>query len=152
VVACILGGATLAAAGCGASSHPNDPRPQVSTRISITIGPHTVIVQPGEIGVGPERTQQIPQNENHPQPPIKTKAPLGVVFVSANQTQTETHLVIQGPKDLSSPPIDPQSPGTFQTSLPTGTYRITAAGIPTRPATLTVGPYRASSQNNLLLP
>ena len=43
--------------------------------------------------------------------------------------------------------------GTFQLDLPTGIYTISAADVPTaRPARLAVGPYRASSQNDVLLP
>lgn len=143
----------LAAAGCGAQSHPNEPRPQVASRVSVTITPSGVIVQPTRIGVGPERTQQIPQNQNHPQPPIKTDAPLDAVFVAANQTGEETKLVLRGPRDAESNPIPATSPGTLQTDLPTGTYVIAAAGLPgARPGKLVVGPYRASSENDILLP
>jgi hypothetical protein len=42
---------------------------------------------------------------------------------------------------------------SMQASLPTGTYVLTAAGVPdAKPARLTVGPYRYSSKNDLLLP
>ncbi len=143
----------LLAAGCGAESHPNEPRPQAPSRIAITITPRAVTVQPGSIGIGPDRTQQIPQNQNHAQPPIKTRAPLNVVLVAANQTTTDSRLVLRGPKDASSGPVLAHSPGTLQTALPTGTYVIAAAGIPSaRPGKLIVGPYRASSQNDILLP
>jgi hypothetical protein len=143
----------LAAAGCGAESHPNDPRPQVATRVSVTISEGAVTVQPGGVGMGPDRTQQIPQNQNDPQPPIKTDAPLDVVFVAANQTQTDSKLEVIGPKDATSGPLNAGSPGSFQTSLPTGTYVITAPDIPSaRPGKLVVGPYRASSENDVLLP
>jgi hypothetical protein len=41
----------------------------------------------------------------------------------------------------------------MQTSLRPGTYTISAAGFPgTKPARLTVGSYRASSENDVLLP
>ena len=148
-----IGALALVVAGCGAESHPNDPRPQVPLRISVSITPKAVTVQPGRIGLGPARSQQIPQNQNHPQPPIHTKAPVDVVFVIANQTRTDSQLEIRGAKDASSGPIDANSSGSFQTELPTGTYVIGAAGIPSaRPGKLIVGPYRASSQNDVLLP
>jgi hypothetical protein len=152
-VAGAIGALALAVAGCGAESRPNDPRPQVALRVSVSITPKAVTVQPGGIGLGPARSQQIPQNQNHPQPPIRTKAPVDVVFVIANQTRTDSQLQIRGAKDASSGPIDANSSGNFQTELPTGTYMIGAAGIPsTRPGKLIVGPYRASSQNDVLLP
>ena len=152
-VAGVIGALTLAVAGCGAESHPNEPRPQVSIHVAVTITPKAVTVQPGSIGVGPTRTQQIPQNQNHAQPSIRTDAPLNTVLVVANQTAVDSHLEIRGPKDASSGPIYARSPGTLQTELPTGTYVIVAAGIPSaRPGKLVVGPYRASSKNDVLLP
>lgn len=150
MVACLFGAALLA--GCGASRHPNEQRPQVSTRVSVTIGKQGVIVQPPRIAFGPEKTQQIPQNQNHPQPRIKTTGPLNVTFVAANQTTRDSHLVIHGPTDASSEPVFAHSPATLQLALPTGNYTIAAAGLPGRPARLAVGPYRASSQNDVLLP
>ncbi len=155
----VAGGGALAAlilalvgAGCGAESHPNEPRPAVPTRISVTIGKSGILVQPTVIGVGPEKSQQLPQNQNHSQPPIKTDAPMNVVFVTANQTGTREKLVIHGPRSTTSEPITANSPGTFSTELPTGRYTIAAAGLKGSTATLKVGPYRASSKNDLLLP
>jgi hypothetical protein len=148
-----LGALSLAVAGCGAESHPNDPRPQVPIHISVTISPKAVTVQPGSVGVGPARKQQIPQNENHSQPPIRTKRPLDVVFVTANQTRVDSRLEIRGARDASSGPLYANSPGSFQIELPAGTYVIGAANMPSaRPGKLVVGPYRASSQNDVLLP
>jgi len=153
VVVALVGGVVLAAAGCGAESHPNGPRPQVATRVSITVTDKAVTVSPQGIGMGPERSQQIPQNENETQPPIKTDAPLDVVFVAANQTTTDSELEVTGPASASSGPLLATSPATFQADLPAGTYVITAADIPSaRPAKLIVGPYRASSENDVLLP
>ncbi len=152
-MACAVGALALAVAGCGAESHPNDPRPQVAIRVSVTITPKAITVQPAAIGVGPARTQQIPQNQNHAQPPIRTKAPLTVALVAANQTRFDSHLEIRGPRDASSGLIPANSPGTLQTDLPTGTYVIAAANVPSaRPGKLIVGPYRASSKNDVLLP
>src|ERR1044072_6026320 len=87
----------LAVAGCGASTHPNDQRPAVSARISVVIQPGEVIVRPGSVGEGQEESQQIPQNEGQPQPPIKgDKGPMAVTIVAANQTGEDARLVIQG--------------------------------------------------------
>jgi hypothetical protein len=153
-VAGLIGALALTAAGCGAESHTNDPRPQAPSRVSVTITPKAIVVQPRSIGVGPARTQQIPQNQNHPQPPIRgDRGPLTVAIVTANQTRSEVQLELRGPRDVSSPPIPAGSPGTLQTDLPTGTYVIAAGDVPgARPAKLVIGPYRASSQNDVLLP
>jgi hypothetical protein len=152
---CVLVAAALAvavtASGCGTSSHANDPRPSPPTRVSVTINPGGLIVQPRKIAFGPEKTQQIPQNQNHAQPPIKTRKPLVVVFVVANQTGRETNVRLHGTKEEDFGRVLSRSPETFQTELPTGSYTLTADGIPASDQ-LAVGPYRASSQNDVLLP
>ena len=146
-------GATALLAGCGEERHANEQRPQVSTRISVTISPKRLIVQPVEIGMRAEATQEIPQNENDPEPPIKTKKPLDVTIVVANQTPSDTKLKIRGAKEDETDTVFARSPGSFQVDLPAGSYTISAVGLPeARPAHLTVGRYRASSQNDVLLP
>ena len=151
---CAVAVLALLAAGCGAESHPNDQRAQVAIRVSVTITPKAITVQPAAVGVGPARTQQIPQNQNHPQPEIKgDNGPLTVSIVIANQTRTDSKLELRGPRDVSSVAIPAGSPATLQTDLPAGTYVIGAADIPaTRPGKLVVGNFRASSQNDVLLP
>ena len=154
MVACavVVAGA-LVAAGCGATTRPNDPRPAVSTRISVILTPKAVIVQPGEVAMGEEPTQQIPQNRGAKQPPINSKKPLDITFVAANQTGDPAHLIVKGPAEAKSGPVFARSPATFQASLPTGSYTVTAADVPgARPAHFDVGPYRAGSENELLLP
>jgi hypothetical protein len=137
--------------GCGESRHANEQRPQVSTRVSVTINSDEVIVQPVKIAMGREKFQEIPQNEDHPEPPLKNGGgPLDVTFVAANQTPTDVRLKIRGEKPQT---VFARSPGSFQVDLPAGSYTITALGLPeARPARLTVGSYRASSQNDVLTP
>jgi hypothetical protein len=143
----------LAVAGCGAQSHPNEPRPEPPTRVSVTIAPGAVTVQPGRVGSGPDRSQQIPQNQNHAQPRIHTDRPLDVIFVTSNQTEFDSHLELHGPKRANSEPVLAHSPGTFQAELPAGVYTISAADIPgAKPGKLVIGAFRASSQNDVLLP
>lgn len=144
----------LLATGCGESRHDNDQRPQVSTRVSITVSPEELIVQPLKIGMGPEKFQEIPQNQDHPEPPLRRKGPLDVTFVTANQTPTDIRLKIRGgAREEKSDTIFARSPGNFQLDLPAGSYTISAIGLPeARPAHLTVGSYRASSQNDVLTP
>lgn len=149
----LIGAVAMLAAGCGESRHDNEQRPQVSTRVSVTINSKEVIVQPLKIGMEAKRLQEIPQNQAHPEPPFRRKGPLDVVFVAANQTGTNTRLRIRGAKEAESTTVFARSPGSYQVNLPAGSYTITAAGLPeARPARLTVGSYRASSQNDVLLP
>ena len=142
--------------GCGESRHANDQRPQVSTRVSVVIHSDQVIVQPLKIAMGPEKFQEIPQNEDHPEPPLKNaRGPLDVTFVASNQTGSDAQLKIKGGAGdgIESETVYANSPGSFQLDLPTGNYTITAVGVPeARPAHLKVGPYRASSQNDVLTP
>jgi hypothetical protein len=152
-VAALVGAIAMLATGCGESRHDNNQRPQVSTRVSITISPEELIVQPLKIAMGPEKFQEIPQNEGYPEPPLKRKGPLDVTFVTANQTPTDVRLKISGAKGAESDTVFARSPGTFQLDLPTGSYTISAIGLPeARPARLTVGSYRASAQNDVLTP
>lgn len=154
VVTALVGTAALLV-GCGESRHDNNQRPQVSTRVSVTVGPKEVIVQPLKIAMGPEKLQEIPQNEKYPEPPLKNSAgrPLDITFVVANQTPTDVRLKIRGEAEPKPQTVFARSPGQFQVDLPTGSYTISAVGLPgARPARLTVGSYRASSQNDVLTP
>ena len=152
-LACSFGVVALLGAGCGAQEHPNEPRPQPPTRISVAISENAVTVQPPRIAVGPEPTQQIPQNQHAGQPRVRSNAPLNVVFVAANLTDVDSHLEVHGSKSFGSEPLYANAGVTMQAILPTGVYRVSAAGVPgAKPAKLVVGPYRTSSQNDLLLP
>jgi hypothetical protein len=144
----------LAAAGCGVEEHPNEQRPSPSARVSVIVNDSGVSVQPGAIGVGPEPTSQLPQNRDVKQPRFRATRPLDVVLVAANLTDRNSELVIRGPgTEDSLEELFANSNGSLETSLRPGTYRISAAGIPgAKPAHLTVGSYRASSQNDVLLP
>jgi hypothetical protein len=153
----LAGTLALLATGCGESRHGNDQRPQVSTQVSVLITPDEVIVQPAKIAMGRERLQEIPQNQRYPEPPLKNaKGPLDVIFVAANQTAADARLKISGPgleEAKKSDVVFAHGPGKFQFDLPTGAYTISAVGLPeARPARLTVGGYRASSQNDVLTP
>lgn len=148
-----LAGLALAATGCGTEEHPNLPRPQPPTRVSVTVTPKQVTVQPARIAIGPEPTQQIPQNQHAGQPTVDSDAPLDVVFVTANLTDYDSHLEIRGRKRVTSGLLVANGNGSMLTALPTGVYRIGAADVPgAKPARFTVGPYRTSSQNDVLLP
>lgn len=150
---CALGALTLLLAGCGAQENLNESRPQPPTRVSVTITPREITLQPPRIAIGPEPTQQIPQNQHAAQPSIDSDAPVDVVFVTANLTDFDSKLEIRGPKDPDSGLLVANGNGSMLTSLPTGVYTVGAADIPgAKPARFTVGPYRTSSQNDVLLP
>lgn len=153
-LACAAAAVALLAAGCGAEEHVNEPRPQPPTRVSVAISEGAISVQPPRIAVGLEPTQQLPQNQHTTQPRVKSKAPLDVTIVAANLTDVDSHLELRGNGvDLSSRLLVSNGNVTLQGSLPTGTYRVSAADIPgAKSATLVVGPYRTSSQNDVLLP
>ncbi len=92
-------------------------------------------MQPARIAIGPEPTQQIPQNQHAGQPQVRSRAPLDVTFVAANLTPVESHLELRGRgKELASPLLAANGNVTMQTSLPTGVYRIAAAEHPRRQA------------------
>jgi len=149
----VLGALALAAAGCGAQENANEPRPQPPTRVSVTITPREITVQPPRIAIGPEPNQQIPQNRHADQSPIDSDAPVDVVFVTANLTDFDSKLEVRGPKDAASGLLVANGNNSMLTSLPTGVYTVGAADIPgAKPARFAVGPYRTSSQNDVLLP
>jgi hypothetical protein len=154
-LACALGAlATFAASGCGVQEHTNDPRPQPPTRVSVAIGEDEITVQPARIAVGPEPSQQIPQNVDTDQPRVRSNAPVEVVLVVANLTDVDSRLEVRGSgADATSQPLIANGAVTLQAQLPTGIYSVSAAGIPgSKPGRLVVGPYRTSSENDLLLP
>lgn len=153
VAGCALGALALLGAGCGAEENVNDPRPQPPTRVSVSITPRAITVQPPRIAIGPEPTQQIPQNQHAPQPQVRSKAPVDVVFVTANLTDTDSRLEVRGPKNVKSEALVANGNGSLLTALPTGSYTVRAADIPgAKPVRFTVGPFRSSSENDLLLP
>jgi hypothetical protein len=148
----LIGAFALLTPGCGESRHANDQRPEGSTRVSVTIDPGGLTVQPQRIAFGPEQTQQIPQNQNHAQPPRKSRQPLDVAFVIANNTDRDATIQIRdGSGEIRGAKVLAHSPETIGAELPTGSYTVTATGAPGS-GQLTVGPYRASSQNDVLLP
>lgn len=143
----------LLAAGCGSEEHPNEPRPQPPTRVSVTVTPKAITVQPPRIAIGPEPSQQIPQNQHARQPQVRSKAPVDVVFVTANLTNFDSKLEVRGPRNAKSGALVANGNNSLLAELPTGVYEVSAADIPSaKPVRFTVGPYRSSSENDLLLP
>ena len=150
----LLATVALAAAGCGVEEHPNEQRPSPSARVSVIVTDSGVEVQPKQVGVGPEPESSLPQNREAEQPRLRGSRPLDVVIVAANLTDRNSELVVRGPgTEDSLEDLFANSNGSLETALRPGTYTISAAGLPrAKPARLTVGSYRASSQNDVLLP
>jgi hypothetical protein len=144
----------LAFAGCGVEEHANEPRPQPPTRVSVTVAEDAIVVEPGRIAMGPEPEQQIPQNVDAEQPRVRSDAPLEVVLVAANLSDVDSRLEIRGRNGgATSKLLVANGAITVPAQLPTGTYTVTAADVPAaKPGRLVVGPYRSSSENDLLLP
>jgi hypothetical protein len=150
---CVVVALGALAAGCGSEEHPNEPRPQPPTRVSVTVTPKAITVQPPRIAIGPEPSQQIPQNQHAGQPQVRSKAPVNVVFVTANLTDFNSKLEVRGPKNAKSGALVANGNNSLLTALPTGVYEVSAADIPSaKPFRFTVGPYRSSSENDVLLP
>jgi hypothetical protein len=124
-IALVAGAGALA--GCGSSSFPNKPRAAAAIELTASIGPKAVQVAPQKVGAGLAR--------------------ITIANISSNPSTFRLH----GPTSASSGAIGPNMPATIQMELRRGTYTASAAGG-FRPATLKVGPPRASSQNTLLLP
>jgi hypothetical protein len=143
-------------AGCGPSSHGNDPRPPAPAEITVNIAPTQVQVQPVTAGVTNRTTANLSQNHAVKEPTANPKAELVVHFTISNATSTNTALEIRGP-DLARPKVSPQivaqGNALYQVALPTGRYQIQAADIPrARPSPFVIGTQRTSSQQDLLLP
>ncbi len=149
-----LAALAAAIAGCGAEERVSEPRPQPPTRVSVAVTADRITVQPSRVAIGPEPTQRLPQNAHAGQPPIRSNVPLDVTLVAANLTPFESHLEVRGRgRSATSEPLVANGNVTLQTSLPTGVYRVSAADIPgAKPGRLVVGPYRSSSENDVLLP
>lgn len=118
----------LSLAACGSEDFKNEPRPAAPIELAARIGSDGVTVSPQKaVGAG-----------------------LATITIS-NQTNDPARLVLEGPTDDSSTEIIPQGTGSLQTSLKEGDYSV-SDGNGSRTTKLVVGPERASSQNDLLLP
>ena len=118
----------LVVAGCGRDDFKNDPRPPIPAEVSVKIAKDGVAVSPNEFGAG------------------------SVNFTIANLTTEPGTLAIHGPVNADSSEIPPTGTGTIKVEMKTGSYEASVSGFAARPFSFTVGPERASGQNDLLLP
>jgi hypothetical protein len=120
--------AALAVAGCGASSNPQDPRPAPQLEVSASVNPDKVQISPDKFGAGV------------------------VNFTVANLSGSPITFSVNGPQKASTVQIQPGAPDYLKMNLKEGTYQATVGNSKIKPATITVGPKRPNSDNQLLLP
>jgi hypothetical protein len=117
------------AAGCGAEDHANEPRIPSPVEVTAKVDDENVDVSPDEVGAGL------------------------VVITISNQSEDPIQIGVDGPTAGESTGIEPGGVGSFKFNFEEGDYEVSPGKESrARPAQLTVGPERASSQNELLLP
>ena len=133
-VSLLLAGAVVAGGCGGGKTFKNDPRPPTPVQLTGVVTDKQVTVSPKKVGGGP------------------------VILIVSNQTQSAHTITLEGGgnKDTVGP-INPLDTAMLQQTLKPGTYTIKAGSRAAttreiKPGTLTVGPNRSSSSNQLLLP
>jgi hypothetical protein len=128
VVLLAAGFAALAITACGDDDFENNPRPPAPIELSALIADTGVRVSPArDIGAGP------------------------ATITISNQTGDPARLVFEGPTEDSSDQIIAGGTGSMKLDLQEGDYTVSAGELE-KTETFSVGPERASSQNELLLP
>lgn len=125
-------------AGCGSSDDwDNASRPPAPVNVAVNLTPKRVAVSPERIGAGP------------------------VVLIISNQSGRSRDVTLTAANgdgdscvdvNVSSGPISPQGTGRLKLSLVEGSCEVGTADGALTPVTLTVGPPRPSSQQELLQP
>ena len=133
-VCMVLVGA-LILGGCGGGSHfKNEKRPPTPVQLTGVVRDDKVTVSPSRVGGGP------------------------VILVIANQTEQPRTITLEGGGTTDTVgPVQPSGTARLQQTLKPGTYSVKAGAKEAQasevtPGTLTVGPNRPSSSNELLLP
>jgi hypothetical protein len=125
----LLAGSAIA--GCGADDFPNEARAAAPFETTASLGPKSVNVSPNRFGAG-----------------------LTVVTVAnLSNNPAGFELRSDGTTAASSGEIAPHAVTTIKADLKQGNYQAIATGTSgLKPGTVEVGPPRASSQNDVLLP
>jgi hypothetical protein len=129
--AALLCAGALGLAACGGDdSARSENRPPIPINISVVIGEQRITASPTKFGAGP------------------------ITLLVTNQSRVQHSLTIDGPRVKQTVgPINPEDTGTLKVTVQTGEYQLTPESQASlSPAKLTVGPERASSQNQLLTP
>ena len=124
--------ALLGAAGCGSDDHPNDPRPPAPIELTAKVDDRKVVISPTEVDGEP------------------IGAGLATVTI-ANLSDDEVQLTFDGPTEHSTDPILAGGVADLKLNLEEGDYTVDSDSDAVE-AEFTVGPERASAQNELLLP
>jgi hypothetical protein len=125
----------MTVAGCGGESKfKNDPRPPAPVQLTGVITDKGVTVSPDRVGAGP------------------------VILLISNQTQQAHTITLDGgnTKDTVGP-INPLDTAKLQQTLEEGSYKVKAGSSRAltkelKAGTLSVGPRRRSSSDQVLLP
>jgi hypothetical protein len=133
--AALLALAAMTAAGCGGDGKfENEPRPPAPVQLTGVITDKGVTVSPDRVGAGP------------------------VILLISNQTQQAHTITLDGgsTKDTVGP-INPLDTAKLQQTLEQGSYKVKAGSSKAltkdlKAGTLTVGPRRKSSSDQVLLP
>jgi hypothetical protein len=133
-VVVVVAGALLVA-GCGGGKHfDNKPRPAAPIQLTGVVRDTQVDISPKRVGAGP------------------------VILIVSNQTDAAHTITLEGEGTTDTVgPIQPLDTAKLQQTLKPGTYTVKAGSKSAtpkeiEPGTVTVGPERSSSSNELLLP
>jgi hypothetical protein len=126
----------LGVTGCGDEDFANEERPPTAVELSAVIQEDGVKISPSREGAGQ------------------------VLITFANLTDRAHTITLEGEDVIErTAPIQPEDTATIQKTLRPGTYELRAGSSRAvaiedqiRPATLTIGQERTSSNNDLLLP
>lgn len=153
VTAAALLAACASIAGCGATTHENDPRPPIPTVVSVSVSEDEINAK-AAIGQGVAepgaRQPYLNQNRNAPQNQADRRTPAVVNVAIANLTDKATTLRMQGPVHRVVA-LTPGGSGSFGMALPTGIYLFSSPAS-SDTARLNVGRSRVSSGGDVLLP
>jgi hypothetical protein len=139
VAACAIT-AACALASCGDSDHKyaNAERPPTPIVVSAAINDKTVVVSPHKFGAGP------------------------ITLIISNQSSSSQQVTLEtdqqpgddgpGQKAIQTGPINPRETASVKGQVAEGTYALRVGGDGVKPAKLTVGKQRPTSQNDLLQP
>jgi hypothetical protein len=127
-------GAVLVTGCGGGKKFANDARPAVPVQLTGVITDSQVTISPKKVGAGP------------------------VILNVSNQAKEAHTITLEGSGTTDTVgPVNPLDTAQLQQTLKPGTYTVKAGSKQAtstviKPFTLTVGPQRASSSNELLLP
>ena len=130
----LLAGAILVAGCGGGDKFKNDERPPTPVQLTGVVRETAVTISPKRVGGGP------------------------VILIVSNQTDTARTITLEGGGTTDTVgPINPLDTAQLQQTLKPGTYTLKAGSKQATakeitPGTLTVGPNRQSSSDELLLP